>query len=166
MTDYEAFVHELIGYIFKVQDKDDDNLSAEIICRKLYKYGLIESVNHKWTMKYRPRYVWPARIRKTEPQTEVKVEPTWVGVTYGRFEDEPQIDGAIDEARFKAHCMNCQRDVADIKCLDCDGDKYFIPDEPPTDCHRCGHYATDKCKECFGYELFTDSGYVTDCSWR
>ena len=47
---------------------------------------------------------------------------------------EPQIDGAIDEARFKAHCMNCQRDVADIKCLDCDGDKYFIPDEPQTDC--------------------------------
>lgn len=27
-----------------------------------------------------------------EPQTEVKVEPTWVGVTYGRFEDEPQTD--------------------------------------------------------------------------
>ena len=47
---------------------------------------------------------------------------------------EPQIDGAIDEVRFKAHCMNCQRDVADIKCLDCDGDKYFIPDEPQTDC--------------------------------
>ena len=70
MTDYEAFVHELIGYIFKVQDKDDDNLSAEIICRKLYKYGLIEKVNHEWRMKYRPRYVWPARIRKHEPQTE------------------------------------------------------------------------------------------------
>ena len=47
---------------------------------------------------------------------------------------EPEIDGAIDEARFKAHCMNCQRDVADIKCLDCDGDKYFIKDEPQTDC--------------------------------
>ena len=44
MTDYEAFVHELIGYIFKVQDKDDDNLSAELVCRKLYKYGLIEKV--------------------------------------------------------------------------------------------------------------------------
>ena len=49
-------------------------------------------------------------------------------------DDEPQIDGAIDEARFKAHCMNCQRDVADIKCLDCDGDKYFKADEPQTDC--------------------------------
>ena len=47
--------------------------------------------------------------------------------------DEPQIDGAIDEARFKAHCMNCQRDVADIKCLDCDGDKYFMADEPQTE---------------------------------
>lgn len=47
--------------------------------------------------------------------------------------DEPQIDGTIDEARFKAHCMNCQRDVADIKCLDCDGDKYFIAAEPQTE---------------------------------
>lgn len=64
MSDYEAFVHELIGYIFKVQDKDDDNLSAEIVCRKLYKYGMIEKVNHQWRMKYRPRYVWPARIAR------------------------------------------------------------------------------------------------------
>ena len=33
---------------------------------------------------------------KTEPQTEVKVEPTWVGVTYGRFEDEPQTERSSD----------------------------------------------------------------------
>lgn len=103
MTDYEAFVHELIGYIFKVQDKDDDNLSAEIICRKLYKYGLIKSVNHKWTMKYRPRYVWPARIRKTEPQTDgyMTAEQTEDyrkmldkadHKVYGNIEDEPQTD--------------------------------------------------------------------------
>ena len=26
--------------------------------------------------------------RKTEPQTEVKIEPSWVGETYGRFKDE------------------------------------------------------------------------------
>ena len=76
----------------------------------------------------------PSKKTKAEAQTEIKVEPTWEGLTYGRFEAEPQIDGAIDEARFKAHCMNCQRDVADIKCLDCDGDKYFIKDEPQTDC--------------------------------
>lgn len=43
---------------------------------------------------------------------------------------ETKIDGVIDEARFKAHCMNCQRDSADIKCLDCDGDRYFLRDEP------------------------------------
>lgn len=29
--------------------------------------------------------------RKTEP-TEEKVEPTWVGVTYGRFENEPETE--------------------------------------------------------------------------
>ena len=38
--------------------------------------------------------------RKTEPQTEVKVEPTWVGVTYGRFEDEPQTK--------RVETMSCQ----------------------------------------------------------
>ena len=105
MTDYEAFVHELIGYIFKVQDKDDDNLSAEIICRKLYKYGLIEKVNHEWKMKYRPRYVWPARIRKTEPQrgcdadcnedcTECAKEwQDWKDQMWAEaVEDEPQTD--------------------------------------------------------------------------
>lgn len=38
--------------------------------------------------------------------------------------------------------------------------------EPQIYCRRCKHYATDKCKECFGHELFTDSGYATDCSWQ
>lgn len=42
----------------------------------------------------------------------------------------------------------------------------WYKDEPQTDCRRCKHYATDKCKECFGHELFTDSGYATDCSWQ
>ena len=32
------------------------------------------------------------QAEQTEPQTEIKVEPTWVGTTYGRFEDEPQTD--------------------------------------------------------------------------
>ena len=32
-----------------------------------------------------------------------------------------------------------------------------------------GEFATDKCHECFGNELFEDSGYVTrqtDCAWK
>ena len=70
MSDYEAFVHELIGYIFKVQDNDDDNLSAEIICRKLYKYGLIENVNHEWRMKYRPKHRWPATVHNGRADKE------------------------------------------------------------------------------------------------
>ena len=67
MTDFEK---ELIHYIFHVQDADDDNLSAEVICRKLYKYGLIDRGRGYWRPKKRPRYRWPARaIRKAE-QTE------------------------------------------------------------------------------------------------
>lgn len=39
------FVDELIYYIFHVQDADDDNLSAELVCRKLLKHGLIDKVD-------------------------------------------------------------------------------------------------------------------------
>lgn len=34
----------------------------------------------------------PSKKTKAEAQTEVKVEPTWEGLTYGRFEAEPQTD--------------------------------------------------------------------------
>lgn len=33
--------------------------------------------------------------------------------------------------------------------------------EPQADCRRCKWFVTDKCHECFGNELFKDSGYVT-----
>ena len=67
MTDFEK---ELIHYIFHVQDADDDNLSAEVICRKLYKYGLIDRGRGYWRPKKRPRYRWPARIIRKAEQTE------------------------------------------------------------------------------------------------
>ena len=51
MTNEEAFVKELIAYIFYVQDEDDDNLSSEIICRKLHKYELIDRGKNGWTPK-------------------------------------------------------------------------------------------------------------------
>ena len=39
---YRRFVKELVNYIFNVCDKDDDDISIEVICRKLHKYGLID----------------------------------------------------------------------------------------------------------------------------
>ena len=39
---YRRFVKELVHYIFNVCDEDDDDISIEVICRKLYKYGLID----------------------------------------------------------------------------------------------------------------------------
>ena len=39
---YRRFVKELVHYIFNVCDKDDDDISIEVICRKLHKYGLID----------------------------------------------------------------------------------------------------------------------------
>ena len=47
------FVNELIHYIFYVSDNADDDMSIEVICRKLYKYGLIDKDddNHLWIEK-------------------------------------------------------------------------------------------------------------------
>lgn len=39
---YRRFVKELIYYIFEVCDNDEDDMSIELVCRKLYKYGLID----------------------------------------------------------------------------------------------------------------------------
>ena len=69
---------------------------------------------------------------------EPKTEPTISKME--QVEDEPQTEqvgvpfGEMDEATFKSHCLNCQRDTADIKCLDCDGNKYFLPYGSQTDC--------------------------------
>ena len=39
---YKRFVKELIHYIFEVCDNSEDDMSIELVCRKLYKYGLID----------------------------------------------------------------------------------------------------------------------------
>ena len=39
---YRRFVKELVNYIFYVCDNDEDDISIEVICRKLHKYGLID----------------------------------------------------------------------------------------------------------------------------
>lgn len=34
------------------------------------------------------------------------------------------------------------------------------------DCRRCRHLTTEKCRECFGHELFEDVGYATELNER
>lgn len=34
------------------------------------------------------------------------------------------------------------------------------------DCHRCRHFITKKCRECFGHELFEDAGYTSETTER
>lgn len=67
---------------------------------------------------------------------------------------EPQTEDWHDDCNT---CRWQEDNACTIPCCDY---------EPQTDCRRCKHYATGKCKECFGHELFTDSGYATDCSWK
>ena len=47
MSNEEAFVNELIGYIFAYPD--DDYMTMECLCRKLHKYGLIDKKDGEWT---------------------------------------------------------------------------------------------------------------------
>ena len=50
MTKEETFVNELIGYIFAYPD--DDYMTMECLCRKLYKYGLIDKKDGEWTCNF------------------------------------------------------------------------------------------------------------------
>jgi len=43
----EAFLEELVEYIFE-SCKDDDYITPETICRKLYKYGFIDKKDGEW----------------------------------------------------------------------------------------------------------------------
>ena len=61
MTKEEQFVNELIGYIFAYPD--DDYMTMECLCRKLFKYGLIEKKDGEWTTDFIER-------KEDEPQTE------------------------------------------------------------------------------------------------
>ena len=84
MTNEEQFVNELIGYIFAYPD--DDYMTMECLCRKLYKHGLIDKKDGEWTTNFIDR--------KTEPQTE---EPSFTATDFGkgtitRYTDEPQTD--------------------------------------------------------------------------
>ena len=66
MTKEEAFVNELIGYIFAYPD--DDYMTMECLCRKLHKHGLIERKDGEWTCNFIKRADIPQtkkpRIRK------------------------------------------------------------------------------------------------------
>lgn len=50
MSNEEAFVNELIGYIFAYPD--DDYMTMECLCRKLHKHGLIDKKDGEWTTNF------------------------------------------------------------------------------------------------------------------
>ena len=62
MSNEEAFVNDLIGYIFAYPY--DDYMTMECLCRKLHKYGLIEKKDGEWTTDF--------VYRKDEPNSSEK----------------------------------------------------------------------------------------------
>lgn len=51
MDNAEAFLEELVEYLL-VTCKDDDYITPETICRKLYKYGFIDKKDGEWTCDF------------------------------------------------------------------------------------------------------------------
>ena len=132
----------------------DDKIPCEWVCTE---YG---------KCKYKP---------KTEPQTEVKVEPTWVGVTYGRFEDEPQSDAR----KFLGYaCETCKHRDEEWDSEACDGccendDHYESQTErvETMSCQECKWWFTDSLKHggyCQSLLYNHECRYEpeVDCSWK
>lgn len=66
MSNEEAFVNELIGYIFAYPD--DDYMTMECLCRKLHKHGLIERKDGDWTSNF---------IKQADT-TQTEIEGEWI----------------------------------------------------------------------------------------
>lgn len=62
MSNEEAFVNELIGYIFAYPD--DDYMTMECLCRKLHKHGLIDKKDGEWTCNFIERADTPQTVQK------------------------------------------------------------------------------------------------------
>jgi len=85
MSNEEAFVNELIGYIFAYPN--DDYMTMECLCRKLYKHGLIDKKDGEWTCNF---------IEITE--TEIAK-----GIVHKMIDDAVIAEDAYPDLRQKMH---------------------------------------------------------------
>ena len=94
MSKEEAFVNELIGYIFAYPD--DDYMTMECLCRKLHKHGLIDKKDGEWTCNF---------IEQVDtPQTERKcIDCKFLTYMYGKTWCNIKCDNPHDKVcdRFK-----------------------------------------------------------------
>ena len=67
MSNEEAFVNELIDYIFTYPD--DDYMTMECLCRKLHKHGLIDKEDGEWRIG---NFIEKADTPQTEEQRKVQ----------------------------------------------------------------------------------------------
>jgi hypothetical protein len=93
MTNEEKFVNELIGYIFAYPD--DDYMTMECLCRKLFKCGLIDKKDGEWTTNFIDRKTEPSLSDKpTSSEKPNNCEHiTEDGVTCAKY---PACDDCLD----------------------------------------------------------------------
>ena len=99
MTNEEKFVNELIGYIFAYPD--DDYMTMECLCRKLYKHGLIDKKDGEWTTNFIDRKTEPTISKMEQVETmscaECKHRPIGAEICEEPCHYEPQTDWHYDE---------------------------------------------------------------------
>lgn len=104
------FVDELIHYIFNVQDADDDNLSAEVICRKLVKHGLIDNVDGY----YQPKDDFSELKKRTKKQFRA----VWLDDELneiGAPKTDYPCDTCVNKGDHDGECKNCVADSEIIR---------------------------------------------------
>jgi hypothetical protein len=157
MTNEEKFVNELIGYIFAYPD--DDYMTMECLCRKLFKYGLIEKKDGEWTTDFIDR--------KTEPQyseddmywlslaedvangkmSDAGANQAWL--EYINHKDEPTISKMEQVEEPSGYCNECRWYGDKQVCGRCRSRNLYAPmDEPQTDCFVCKREGKDVCWDC------------------
>ena len=144
MTKEEQFVNELIGYIFAYPD--DDYMTMECLCRKLFKYGLIEKKDGEWTTDFIDRKTEPTISKMEqvdEPQTDKDFKVTYTC----SFTDCDN----FKNFGFGEKCIECKRKQSEAKHKDepqiCDTCRYYNSNIPcgstPSACKEADKFAEE-----------------------
>jgi len=154
------FVEELTNYIFAYPD--DDYMTMECLCRKLFKYGLIDKKDGYYLVADGIK-----ADRKTEPQIRC---PKCGRMDYIKNLEK---DFGVKDDIFKYKCINCNTYIKDEPTTeDCStvstcSKMEQVEDEPQTEkhkCRRCLYYDISSdyypCSECVDYSNY--SGEVED----
>lgn len=144
-------------------------LSEEEFADWLYDEWL-HHLQYRWSSSRGGLIIW-LKDHKDEPRTDgymtADYPQTIIGERFPSYITEnnaqvldgwqinPRTSTTVVEEEPQTHCP-----IAII--FSCDECPHPTNCKYKTDCKRCRHFATDTCRECYGNELFEESGYITE----